>query len=193
METFFKGFTSGNSRESRACPDSCSAVISFSFLDIIRLFFSGPISTLSTDFSKSAISTASLLYRAAKSAASLQRLARSAPEKPGVWLARDFKSTEGASFILRVCTLSISSLPLISGRCTMMWRSNLPGRKIAGSRVSGLLVAAIRINPSWVSNPSISTKSAFRVCSLSSWPPPMPEKRKRPTASISSIKIIAPF
>ena len=38
--------------------------------------------------------------------------------------------------------------------------------------------------------PSISTKSWFRVCSRSSWPPPRPAPRWRPTASISSTKTI---
>ncbi len=41
--------------------------------------------------------------------------------------------------------------------------------------------------PSLVLNPSISTSSWLRVCSLSSCPPPRPAPRCRPTASISSI------
>ena len=41
-----------------------------------------------------------------------------------------------------------------------------------------------------VPNPSISTRSWFRVCSLSSFPPPCPEPLFLPTASISSINII---
>ena len=41
-----------------------------------------------------------------------------------------------------------------------------------------------------VSNPSISTKIWFRVCSLSSFPPPRPAPLCLPTASISSTKII---
>ena len=68
--------------------------------------------------------------------------------------------------------------------------SNLPGLKSAGSKTSGLFVAAIIITPSLVSNPSISTKSWLRVCSLSSFPPPRPAPLLLPTASISSIKII---
>ena len=40
------------------------------------------------------------------------------------------------------------------------------------------------------SKPSISTSSWFSVCSRSSWPPPRPAPRWRPTASISSMKII---
>ena len=51
-------------------------------------------------------------------------------------------------------------------------------------------MAAIKITPSFVSNPSISTKSWFNVCSLSSFPPPKPAPLCLPTASISSINII---
>ncbi len=56
--------------------------------------------------------------------------------------------------------------------------------------MSGRLVEAITIMPSLVLKPSISTKSWFKVCSLSSWPPPKPAPRWRPTASISSINTI---
>jgi len=51
-------------------------------------------------------------------------------------------------------------------------------------------VAAIRITPSFDSNPSISTRSWFSVCSRSSCPPPRPAPRWRPTASISSMKMM---
>ena len=44
--------------------------------------------------------------------------------------------------------------------------------------------------PSLTPNPSISTSSWFKVCSLSSWPPPIPVPLRRATASISSIKMI---
>ena len=47
------------------------------------------------------------------------------------------------------------------------------------------------ITPSLVPKPSISTSSWFSVCSLSSCPPPRPEPLWRPTASISSMKIMA--
>ena len=43
---------------------------------------------------------------------------------------------------------------------------------------------------SFISKPSISTRSWFSVCSRSSWPPPMPAPRWRPTASISSMKMM---
>ena len=57
--------------------------------------------------------------------------------------------------------------------------------------MSGRLVAAMRMTPALVSKPSISTSSWLRVCSRSSWPPPMPAPRWRPTASISSTKTMA--
>jgi hypothetical protein len=43
------------------------------------------------------------------------------------------------------------------------WRSNLPGRNNAGSRVSGRLVAAITTTPVATSNPSISASIWFKV------------------------------
>ena len=74
----------------------------------------------------------------------------------------------------------------MSGRSRVTWRSNRPGRSRAGSSTSGRLVAAITITCVLVSKPSISTSSWLRVCSRSSWPPPRPAPRWRPTASISS-------
>ena len=56
--------------------------------------------------------------------------------------------------------------------------------------MSGRLVAAIMMMLSLASKPSISTRSWFSVCSRSSWPPPMPAPRWRPTASISSMKMM---
>ena len=70
----------------------------------------------------------------------------------------------------------------------MTWRSKRPGRSSAGSRTSGRLVAATTITFVFVSKPSISTRIWLRVCSRSSWLPPRPAPRWRPTASISSTK-----
>ncbi len=72
----------------------------------------------------------------------------------------------------------------------MMRRSKRPGLNRAGSSTSGRLVAAMRMTPSLDSKPSISTRSWFSVCSRSSWPPPRPAPRWRPTASISSMKMM---
>ena len=145
---------------------------------------------LSFACSNSPIVTARLSCLAAKSAASLTRLARSAPENPGVPLAITLVSTSAPSGTLRICTLRICSRPRISGKDTTTCRSNRPGLSSAGSRTSGRLVEAITIMPSLPSNPSISTSNWFRVCSRSSWPPPTPAPLCLPTASISSIKIM---
>ena len=87
-------------------------------------------------------------------------------------------------------TFKIFSRPITSGFGTTTCLSKRPGRNNAGSRTSGRLVAAIRITPSFASNPSISTSIWFKVCSRSSLPPPSPAPRCRPTASISSMKMI---
>src|SRR6266581_1557240 len=142
---------------------------------------------LSLARSKSSMSTRRLFLRAAKSAASLTRLARSAPEKPGVPRAMISALTSGATGTFLMCTSRICSRPRISGSGTTTWRSNLPGRKSAGSSTSGRLVAAMTITPVVPSKPSISTRSWLSVCSRSSLPPPRPAPRCRPTASISSM------
>mmetsp|Transcript_11229 Transcript_11229/g.30235 ORF Transcript_11229/g.30235 Transcript_11229/m.30235 type:complete len:296 (-) Transcript_11229:868-1755(-) len=70
-----------------------------------------------------------------------------------------------------------------------MRRSKRPGRVNARSSTSARLVAARTITPELPSNPSISVKSWFSVCSRSSFPPDIlpPDPRERPTASISSM------
>ena len=151
---------------------------------------SAPIMILSLARSNSSIVTVRLLARAANSAASLTRLARSAPEKPGVPRAMIEGLTSSASGTLRMCTLRICSRPRTSGSGTTTWRSKRPGRSSAGSSTSGRLVAAMTMTPSLPSKPSISTSSWFSVCSRSSWPPPRPAPRCRPTASISSMKMM---
>ena len=69
-------------------------------------------------------------------------------------------------------------------------RSKRPGRSSAGSSTSGRLVAAMMMMPSFCSKPSISTSNWLSVCSRSSLPPPRPAPRWRPTASISSMKMM---
>ncbi|MFS8023984.1 hypothetical protein Hanom_Chr16g01457951 [Helianthus anomalus] len=68
--------------------------------------------------------------------------------------------------------------------------SNLPGLNNAESRMSARLVAATTMIPVFPSNPSISVKSWLSVCSLSSFPPPIPVPLCLPTASISSTNTI---
>ena len=146
--------------------------------------------TLSFASSNSFSVTILLLFLAANKAASFTKFAKSAPEKPGVPLAIVLKLTSGDILIFLTCTFKIFSLPIMSGFETTTCLSNLPGLSNAGSKTSGLFVAAIIITPSLVSKPSISTNNWFNVCSLSSLPPPRPAPRLRPTASISSINIM---
>ncbi|MNN24518.1 hypothetical protein D3C81_1379530 [compost metagenome] len=132
------------------------------------LLRSAPIMILSLASSNSFISTRRLLERAANSEASLTRLARSAPEKPGVPRAMTAGLTFSPTGTLRMCTLRICSRPRMSGRPTTTWRSKRPGRSSAGSSTSGRLVAAMTMMPSFISKPSISTSNWLRVCSRSS-------------------------
>ncbi len=131
-----------------------------------------------------------LFRRAARIAASLTRFSRSAPTKPGVDRAKIPRSTSLAKGLPLTCTPRIASRPRISGLSRITRRSKRPGRSNAGSRTSGRFVAAIRITFVSVSKPSISTSIWFKVCSRSSWLPPRPAPRCRPTASISSTNTI---
>ena len=99
--------------------------------------------------------------------------------------------TSSASGFLRAWIFKISKRSPRSGNSITTRRSKRPGRSKAGSSTSGRLVAAITITFSFGSKPSISTKIWLSVCSRSSLPPPTPVPRTRPTASISSTKIIA--
>ena len=148
-----------------------------------------PSSILSSASWKSWRSTCVLPRRAAKSAASFTRLARSAPEKPGVPRASSSRFTSGARDTLRVWIRRIASLPRRSGRSTTTCRSKRPGRCSAGSRTSGRLVAASTTMASCGSKPSNSTSNCSRVCSRSSLLAiALAPLRVRPMASISSIK-----
>ena len=155
------------------------------------LLRSGPSITFSTLRIKSYWVISWRFSRAAKMALSFIRLAKSAPEKPGVRSAITRKTTSWPRGFFFACKVKISSRSLISGASSKTRRSKRPGRSSAGSSTSGRLVAAITINFSFGSKPSISTKIWFKVCSRSSLPPPIPEPRCRPMASISSMKIIA--
>ena len=171
-------------------PASWNATVRRSCSLITRSRLAGPAITRSSASSISEASISFLSRRAANNAASFSKFAKSAPTKPGVCLAIIFKSTSSANGLPFEWTFKMASRPLTSGRPTKIFRSKRPGRSKAGSKTSDRLVAAITITPSSPSNPSISTNNWFKVCSRSSWPPPMPLPRLRPTASISSIKMI---
>ena len=91
--------------------------------------------------SKSCISTAVLSLRAASSAASLTRFARSAPANPAVRCAMTLRSTVSRDFTVFTWMRRMSSRPRTSGLSTSTWRSKRPGRSRAGSSTSGRLVA----------------------------------------------------
>ena len=120
---------------------------------------SAPIMTLSLASSRSDMVTILLFFLAASNADSFTIFARSAPEKPGVPLAITLGFTSGPVVIFLRCTFKIASLPIISGLDTTTCLSKRPGLNKAGSKTSGLFVAAIKITPSLVSNPSISTSN----------------------------------
>ena len=145
----------------------------------------------STAFMKSSFCTNFFPLRAAIKAASLQTLAISAPEKPGVCLARNSASTLSSILIGRKCTPNISLRSFKSGNSTWICRSKRPARNNALSKMSARFVAAKIITPLLEPKPSISVNNWFNVFSRSSllfifafFP------RARPTASISSIKTI---
>src|SRR5207244_2020265 len=89
---------------------------------------SAPSTIFSSASVKSGSSTWSWPRRAARSAASLTRFARSAPTMPGVVEAIPPRSTSPPSGTPRVCTRRIASRPLRSGGCTATRRSKRPGR-----------------------------------------------------------------
>ncbi len=76
-----------------AWPASWYAIVSFSPGVMILFFFSNPPTILSTASKKSCFPTAFCSFLAAINAASLQTFAMSAPEKPGVCLAKKSKSS----------------------------------------------------------------------------------------------------
>jgi len=112
-------------------------------------FFSYPARTLSLAFSKSIELTSEAPALAARMAASLHKLAMSAPEKPGDNVAKRFAycsfDIKLESFNGLKCTLKIYARLGKSGKDTSIYRSKRPGRVKAVSRSSGLLVAAIKI------------------------------------------------
>mmetsp|Transcript_98 Transcript_98/g.207 ORF Transcript_98/g.207 Transcript_98/m.207 type:complete len:305 (-) Transcript_98:719-1633(-) len=130
------------------------------------------------------------LRRAARMAASFNRFCRSAPVKPGVRRATFSRSTSLARVLPLECTFKISTRPCTSGLSTVTCRSNRPGRSRAESSTSARLVAASTMTPVLPEKPSISDSSWLMVCSRSSLPPPIPAPRCRPTASISSMKMM---
>ena len=160
---------------------------------MILFLRSRPPMIRSTASIKSCLDTLLWSLRAAINAASLQTLAISAPENPGVCLAKKLMSNDLSIFIPAICTPNISLRSCRSGNSTCICLSNRPARSSAASNTSARLVAAKMITPELEPNPSISVSNWFNVDSRSSFPPPiiLLRPRARPTASISSMKMIA--
>mmetsp|Transcript_26911 Transcript_26911/g.75110 ORF Transcript_26911/g.75110 Transcript_26911/m.75110 type:complete len:361 (+) Transcript_26911:479-1561(+) len=173
-----------------ACPASWYATSFFFFSDMTASFFSKPMEMRSKALEMSSASTSVLFCLAATIAPSLRRFAKSAPDMPGVCRATADKSTLGANVLSLACTFKIAVRPSTSGGSTWIWRSKRPGRTRAWSRISARFVAAITTTPLLPSKPSISVSNWFTVCSRSSLPWPKPALRCRPTASISSMKMM---
>mmetsp|Transcript_11029 Transcript_11029/g.45787 ORF Transcript_11029/g.45787 Transcript_11029/m.45787 type:complete len:422 (+) Transcript_11029:556-1821(+) len=190
MEILATGSYSGMSAPTSACPASWYATSFFFSSEITAPFFSGPAWMRSSASAISSLEISLSSRRAARMAASFMRFCRSAPVKPGVRRATFSRSTSLASTLPLQCTPSTLVRPCTSGRSTVTWRSKRPGRSSAESSTSGRLVAASTMTPVLPSKPSISVSSWLMVCSRSSLPPPMPAPRWRPTASISSMKMM---
>src|SRR5579859_3770529 len=140
--TFVTGSAYSVSRPARAWPPSWYAV-TFKSSSLSTRGRSAPRSILSSASSKQRWLTYSILRRAASSAASFTRLARSAPTIPTVARATATRSMSGPRGTFLAWILRIASRPFQSGRSTVTRRSKRPGRKSAISRPSGRLVAAM--------------------------------------------------
>ena len=124
-------------------------------------------------------------------AASFTRFARSAPENPGEPLASMAASTSSDRGTLRMWTFSICSRPRISGSGTYTWRSNRPGLSSAGSSTSGRFGGGNHYHPFiYLQNHPTQPGAGSGSARVHHARQPRPAPRWRPTASISSIKMI---
>ena len=189
--TFTSGLACSSIQLKVAWPASCVAMLLRSLAVRMAVCFSKPPTMRSTAFIKSSFCTNFLPARAAIRAASLQTLAMSAPEKPGVWRAKNSESTVSSILIGRKCTRKISLRSFRSGSSTWICRSKRPARSRALSSMSARLVAARMMTPLFEPKPSISVSNWLRVFSRSSLLVMLALRpRARPMASISSIKMI---
>mmetsp|Transcript_14486 Transcript_14486/g.36027 ORF Transcript_14486/g.36027 Transcript_14486/m.36027 type:complete len:228 (+) Transcript_14486:1083-1766(+) len=174
-------------RATSAWPPSWYAVSLLFLSEMTALLRSAPMMMRSRAYSRLRMVTALLPRRAACSAATLTRLDRSAPEKPGVARAMVASSTSGARGMALKWLSRICCLPFTSGLGTTTWRSKRPGRTSALSSTSGKLVAATTMTPSLALNPSSSTSIWFSVMRMYCWSLGL---RLPPMASISSMKMM---
>src|SRR6202167_4116747 len=141
MVTFATGSAWSASAATRAWPDWWTATACFSSGSSTFDPSRRPRMTRSRAAKKSSAVITSRFSRTAKIAASLARVARSAPENPGVPRATTVRSTFGASFLPRTWTLRIAARSLTLGSGIVTCRSNRPGRSSAASMTSRRVVA----------------------------------------------------
>lgn len=146
--SFNNGSAPFKNQETTAWPDSWTETTFFYSLVMILFLYTPPM-ILSVAISRSWESTYDLPFLAAKMAASLQRLAISAPLNPGVrvasLLAYSSLVLDDSILIFYKCTLNICLLPYKSGKFISTSLSNLPGLINAVSSKFCLFVAAITI------------------------------------------------
>mmetsp|Transcript_46276 Transcript_46276/g.130847 ORF Transcript_46276/g.130847 Transcript_46276/m.130847 type:complete len:211 (+) Transcript_46276:876-1508(+) len=161
IETFSRGSACSRNQPATAWPDSCKATVRFSCALIRPFCLGSPPRMRSVACSKSNISTARELRRAAKMAASLHRFAMSLPAKPGVSAAILLATLSMPRFAATVTglrwTLKMASRSVRSGLSMAICLSKRPGRVSAGSRMSARFVPAKTTTPAPDENPSIST------------------------------------
>mmetsp|Transcript_50005 Transcript_50005/g.99592 ORF Transcript_50005/g.99592 Transcript_50005/m.99592 type:complete len:319 (-) Transcript_50005:333-1289(-) len=123
--------------------------------------------------------------------ASTQTALSCAPLKSSVQRPSSSKLTMSFTFILRLCICMMRARPSSVGSGNSILRSMRPERSRAGSRMSTRLVAAMTLIASVEEKPSswLSSSSIVRCTSRS--PESSESKRFVPTASSSSMKIIA--
>ena len=119
--------------------------------------------------------------------ASRQRASRSAPTKPCVMPATAARSTSSASGMPRLWISRISCRPCWSGMGMEISRSKRPGRRRAGSRALGKLVAASTITCCRCESPSIRASNWATTRFSTS---PTTRSRRGAMASISSRKMM---
>mmetsp|Transcript_46183 Transcript_46183/g.128352 ORF Transcript_46183/g.128352 Transcript_46183/m.128352 type:complete len:217 (-) Transcript_46183:692-1342(-) len=114
-----------------------------------------------------------------------------APLKSSVQRPSSSKLTSVLTFILREWICMMRARPSSVGRGNSILRSMRPERRSAGSRMSMRLVAAITLMSSLLLNPSIWLRSSSMVRCTSRSPESSESKRLVPTASSSSMKMMA--
>ena len=100
-----------------------------------------------------------LPFLADNNAASLTKFAKSAPENPGVPRAKVFGITSEESGTFSCAPSEFFLCQSYQDLAQLPDDRILPGLNNAGSKTSGRFVAATKITPSFVSKPSISTRS----------------------------------